>query len=116
MPRYIDTDILQKFLEDEIEATELDKENSCGDEYYEMAVEARECAFREVISKLKTEPKTDVQGVKHGKWLRVSECPKSWTRACSVCGERAYMIRREYPYCPNCSAKMDCSAKMEKSE
>lgn len=46
---------------------------------------------------------------KRGKWLRVSECPKSWTRVCSVCGNRAYMIRREYPYCPNCSAKMEKS-------
>lgn len=109
MPIYIDTDILQKFLEDEIEATELDIENSCGDEYYEMAAGARECAFRDVLSKLKTEQNADVQEVKRGKWLRVSECPKSWTRACSVCGERAYMIRREYPYCPNCSAKMEKS-------
>ena len=93
MPRYIDAEKLKKHYA------------WWGDENKET--------FDAIIDQ---QPTVDVQGVKHGKWLRVSDCPKSWTRACSVCGERAYMIRREYPYCPNCSAKMDCSAKIEKSK
>lgn len=86
MPRYIDAEKLKKHYA------------WWGDENKET--------FDSIIDQ---QPSADVQEVKRGKWLRVSECPKSWTRACSVCGERAYMIRREYPYCPNCSAKMEKS-------
>lgn len=86
MPRYIDAEKLKKHYA------------WWGDENKET--------FDIIIDQ---QPTADVQESKRGKWLRVSECPKSWTRACSVCGERAYMIRREYPYCPNCSAKMEKS-------
>lgn len=86
MPRYIDAEKLKKHYA------------WWGDENKET--------FDAIIDQ---QPTADVQEVKRGKWLRVSECPKSWTRSCSVCGERAYMIRREYLYCPNCSAKMEKS-------
>ena len=86
MPRYIDAEKLKKHYA------------WWGDENKET--------FDAIIDQ---QPTADVQELKRGKWLRVSVCPKSWTRACSVCGERAYMIRREYPYCPNCSAKMEKS-------
>ena len=86
MPRYIDAEKLKKHYA------------WWGDENKET--------FDTIIDQ---QPTAYVQEVKRGKWLRVSECPKSWTRSCSVCGERAYMIRREYPYCPNCSAKMEKS-------
>ena len=107
MPRYIDRDTFQKFLEDEIEETKLDKENSYGDVYYEMAVGARECAFREILSKLKREPTADVQEVKHGRWAHLGE--DEW--CCTCCG---FVITTEgswekpaEKYCSNCGAKMN---------
>ncbi len=53
-------------------------------------------------------PTTDVQEVKHGKWLRtVPTSTWSYRRVCSLCGQTANMIRTRYTYCPWCGAKMD---------
>ena len=112
MSRYIDMDAIQEFLENEIKQTQFDMENSCGDEYYEMAAGARECALREMLSELNRKPTADVQEVRHGKWIRtVPTTPASYRRVCSLCGQIAIMIREEYKYCPNCGAKMDLEDK-----
>ena len=53
------------------------------------------------------QPTEDVQEVRHGKWERTNPAtPKSYRRTCSLCKMVAYMIGDEYPYCPNCGAKM----------
>ena len=45
--------------------------------------------------------------VNRGKWLRTyPTTKKSYKRICSACQGVAYMIGREYPYCPNCGAAM----------
>ena len=110
MSNYIDKDTFQKFLEDEIEETKCDMKNSYGDEYYEMAVESRECALREVLSKLKREPMADVQEVKHGHWIEQAKIKKDgevrlvhWQ--CSLCG--CFLGTNTANYCPACGAKMD---------
>lgn len=104
MAKYIDGDTFQKFLEEEIEETKFDKENSCGDVYYEMAVEARECALREMLSKLKREPTADVEEVKRGKWLSYRFGLGVVT--CSICGA-VYDGGDSFRFCPKCGSKME---------
>lgn len=104
MSRYIDADTFQKFLEDEIEETKLDKENGCGDEYYEMAVGARECALREMLSKLKREPTADAREVKHARWETVG----NYKVECTNCHHiRDIKTQCGWNFCPHCGAKID---------
>ena len=103
MPNYIDKDTFQKFLEDEIEETKCDMKNSCGDEYYEMAVESRECALREVLSKLKREPTADVREISRGRWELIGKNVSK----CTVCGcARNIRTQIGWNFCPVCGAKM----------
>lgn len=45
---------------------------------------------------------------KRGKWKKpYPTTPKSYTRICSCCGKKSYMIGVVYPLCPWCGAKMD---------
>lgn len=113
MAKYIDADAFQTFLEDKIEETKSDKENSYGDEYYEMAVEATECAFKKILSELKNEPIVNAQEVKHAKWEHYGEYAQ-----CSNCehvtedycidgdAESGYYTVLPH-YCSNCGARMD---------
>ena len=103
MPKYIDTDTFEKFLQDEIEETRLHLEDSCGDEYYEMAVVAREVALRQVLFKLKSELTIDVPEAKLGKWLKSRFDPEVVT--CSICGT-VYEGGDSFRFCPECGAKM----------
>lgn len=109
MARYIDADAFQTFLEDKIEETKLDKENSCGDEYYEMAVEATECAFRKILLELKNEPTADAQEVKHAKWEHYGE--HTHCRNCKCSTNDFYFDDEDHMilphYCSHCGAKMD---------
>lgn len=43
----------------------------------------------------------------HGTWKRPSPTPKSYTRICSCCGKKSYMIGVVYPLCPWCGAKIN---------
>ena len=68
-------------------------------------------AVREMVKELiKAEPTTDVQEVKHGRWILDKEGTEL---VCSVCGGFAplnyfkyHRVRSEY--CPNCGARIDC--------
>lgn len=112
MSRYINADTFQKFLEGKIEEAKLDEENSCGDVCYDMAVEAIECAFREILSELKNEPTADVEEVRHGKWIyRGNNWKMEHVFECSVCERWLFTnstecVVEEYPYC-HCGAKME---------
>ena len=103
MSNYIDKNTFQKFLEDEIEETKCDMKNSYGDEYYEMAVESRECALREVLSKLKREPMADVQEVRHAKWM--TDRFGMERSICSNC-RAVYEGGDSFRFCPKCGARM----------
>ena len=111
MSRYINADTFQKFLEDKIEEAKLDEENSCGDVCYDMAVEAIECAFREILSELKNEPTADVEEVKHAKWIyKGHHDMMRHAFQCSACERWMFTnslenVTEEYPYC-HCGAKM----------
>ncbi len=104
MPKYIDANKIQEFLENEIKQTQFDKESSCGDEYYEMAVGAREYAFREMLSKLKRESTADAREVKHGKWEMIG----NYKVECTNC-HRVRDIKTQcgWNFCPTCGAKID---------
>lgn len=119
MSRYINADTFQKFLEDKIEEAKLDEENSCGDVCYDMAVEAIECAFREILSELKNEPTADVEEVRHGKWIYRSYYPMmGHAFECSICGRWTLTmfpkgVIEKCPYC-HCGVKMESVEGLEK--
>ena len=59
-------------------------------------------------------PKADVQEVRHSKW---EPCFDDWRKQiegdeCSACGFQHYGTNiRDYPFCPNCGARMDGGVK-----
>ena len=109
MSRYIDADVFKTFLEKQIKETEVDMRNSCGDENYEMAVGARECALREALSELKRAPIEDVQEVKRGYWIKDGRY-----KACSVCKHEVSsrtLGAYYWKYCPYCGSKLDLEDK-----
>lgn len=64
-------------------------------------------AIDNAIGEVKDTPVSDVQEVKHGKWLyQEPDDAYSWKPyLCSVCGEKGGKNYTEY--CPHCGAKMD---------
>lgn len=68
-------------------------------------------SLREV---LEDTPTADVAEVRHGKW---QPCYEDWRKQiegdeCSACGFQHYGTNiRDYPYCPNCGARMDGGVK-----
>lgn len=54
---------------------------------------------------MKSQPTADVQEVKHGRWIAISNGNmKHWKERCSECG---IYTRGQSPFCKNCGAKMD---------
>lgn len=103
MSRYINAGTFQKFLENKIEEAKLDEENSCGDVCYDMAVEAIECAFREILSELKNEPTADVEEIKHAKWEMIG----NYKVECTNCHHiRDIKTQCGWNFCPACGAKI----------
>ena len=68
-------------------------------------------SLREV---LEDTPTADVAEVRHGKW---QPCYEDWRKQiegdeCSACGFQHYGTNiRDYPFCPNCGARMDGGVK-----
>lgn len=68
-------------------------------------------AFKEDIDKM---PVADVAPVRHGRWADHREQDGAWS--CTACGEEVTICSCgkdktwEFPYCPNCGAKMDGEA------
>lgn len=59
-----------------------------------------------------TEPRTDVEPVRYGKWIHSEIEDDDWGRTfhewtCSVCGYSVAHNPTGENYCPNCGAKMD---------
>ena len=63
-----------------------------------------------IVSLIEKQPTADVAEVRHGKW---QPCYEDWRKQiegdeCSACGFQHYGTNiRDYPYCPNCGARMD---------
>ena len=63
-----------------------------------------------ILEALRKVPSADVAEVRHGKW---QPCYEDWRKQiegdeCSACGFQHYGTNiRNYPYCPNCGARMD---------
>ena len=90
MPRYIDVEDIKL------------KGIPVFDQNLEMLI-----PLSDVRKSLQMTPTADVREVRHGKRERTNPAtPKSYRRTCSLCKMVAYMIGDEYPYCPNCGAKM----------
>lgn len=62
-----------------------------------------DCLVPEVVADI---PSTDVQPVKHGKWLK--RMSTSDSLKCSICGNNHEYITT---YCPNCGTRMDGDVK-----
>ena len=84
MNRYIDADELIRFYEP----------------YADMKV-----PVNALLEQIKDTSTTDVEPVRHGRWLDKTQEPGWPVAECSVCGSHSGMfwMRR----CPNCGAKMD---------
>lgn len=97
MRRYIDADSLYERLEK--------RYHQIVENYSDLDAQQYIMGFWEAINALKNEPAaTDVQEVKHGKWLPYRfglEVVK-----CSICGA-VYEGGDSFGFCPKCGAKMD---------
>ena len=69
MPKYIDAGAVERFLKKEIAECERDMKESCGDEFFEAAVDCRETALRQVLNEIGRMPS------------RASRTAKRWTSA-----------------------------------
>lgn len=82
------------------------------------------CHMREICNDIEEQVKelgcmdfiarTDVQEIKHGKWIKMDIIPDDVDYYCSECRNfidiaigRETPIDRDFFYCPHCDAKMD---------
>ena len=67
-----------------------------------------------IVSLIEKQPTADVVEVRRGKW---QPCYEDWRKQiegdeCSACGFQHYGTNiRDYPFCPNCGARMDGGVK-----
>ena len=104
MPRYIDADKIISYLNDEIE--------SCGDHDvdYQPVTYGTYLGLKYAKSLVETAETTDVQEVRHGRWINESRHMYGPISAqCSVCElfSGTWLRNEPYKYCPHCGAKMD---------
>lgn len=63
-------------------------------------------------------PAVDVVEVRHGEWERVRNllvAVNPYQHTCGLCGKSYFDHNKfNYPYCPNCGAKMDGERKEQK--
>ena len=52
-------------------------------------------------------PSSDVEPVKHGRWIEKDKYTFGVMYDCSICGDRILDNGHSWNYCPNCGAKMD---------
>lgn len=95
MPRYIDAEVLKSRLED--------FSRWCKDRRKEGVDFVLDCPLPDI-------PTTDVQEVRHGRWINESRQMYGPISAqCSVCElfSGTWLRNAPYKYCPHCGAKMD---------
>ena len=107
MPRYIDADILPKLFDEEYKKTRKLIED--GETHLDNLAEGFSEAAHVVTSVALT---TDVQEVRHGRWISNDLCWYKLAYYCSECSwVDEYAFNERHKYCPNCGAKMDCDEK-----
>ncbi len=105
MTKYIDADALIKHLSDYALAESPNDTDSMKDR---LIHETAYSAINECINAVEEMPTTDVEPVRHGKWVHVGNA----MCACSVCGD-IHLGRDDNNgwsdslYCGHCGAKMD---------
>ena len=101
MAEYIKREALEKDLN--IRLSALRGKNGYYDHYTD--------GFDECVDRVENFPATDVEEVKHGKWVEPHWRNSVSCANCSICGAEAYHydfhgVQKTYRYCPNCGAKM----------
>ena len=87
--------------------------NAINDAVESNALSYEGCVNQIMVSVAKI-PAADVAPVRHGRWADNREHEGGWF--CTACGEEVTICSVgkdktwEYPYCPNCGAKMDGGA------
>lgn len=70
-----------------------------------------------ILEKLDAIPAADVVEVRHGEWERVRHlnvAVNPYQHTCGLCGKSYFDHNKfNYPYCPNCGAKMDGERKAD---
>lgn len=68
----------------------------------------------DIYNVIKSAPIADVQEIKHGEWIKMSNNPDDGNYYCSECHNcidiatgRETPIDRDFFYCPHCGAKME---------
>ena len=104
MARYIDADILPKLFDEEYKKTRKLIED--GETHLNNLAEGFSEAARVVTFVSLTT--TDVQEVRHGRWISNELGGYKWAYYCSECGwVDGYPFNDRHKYCPHCGAKMD---------
>ncbi len=90
MATYIDRETYRNRL--------ADLESWCQDE--------RKPGLKQALEMFDEVPAADVASVVHGRWIPTEHPFMNECEDCSNCGYRT-VYGNDYPYCPNCGAKMD---------
>lgn len=102
MARYINADKIISHLNDEIEAC------SDPDVYSQPVAYGTYLGLQYTRSMVETAETTDVQEVRHGRWISNELGGYKWAYYCSECSwVDGYPFNDRHRYCPNCGAKMD---------
>lgn len=78
--------------------------------FMKRTIDGAQRSMGELRSMIDELPAVDAKAVKHGRWIQNGEF--DYTYKCSECGEVCPLTPDDesafqYPYCPNCGAKMD---------
>ena len=91
MTRYIDAELIEKYISRE--------EHNTPDEKWRP-----ESEFAALIDNI---PTADVVEVVHGRWIEKEKYTFGIMYDCSLCENRILDNGHPWNYCPNCGAKMD---------
>lgn len=83
--------------------------NICQKEYEERLEMCDYCGDTvawNIGGQIKKLPAADVEGVKHGKWIKYAKYSFGTMYDCSICSNRILDNGHSRNYCPNCGAKM----------
>lgn len=109
MPEYIE----REALIDEIEGTTW-YHISCQKNLVKGAACEADALYKatDIYNAIKSAPTADVVEVRHGEWGKIrylEGCVNNYQHTCNACGKSYFdnNANFNYPYCPNCGAKMD---------
>ena len=94
---------MAEYIEREAAIAEILKGTITTSDLYGMGVET---GMDVALERVKSVPTADVEPVRHGRWIPVSNTGIGVTGRCTVCNKAIYGFVA-YNYCPNCGARMD---------